>query len=109
MGFLFESLCIRHLRIFADYLDGDVLHYRDANGLECDPVLHLHDGRYGLVEIKIGGLEIDHAANNLLKIAGFLELNRTNPPTFLMVLTGSGYAYQREDGVYVVPIGCLKN
>lgn len=109
MGFLFESLCIRDLRVYADALEGDVYYYRDANGLECDAVVHLRDGRYGLIEIKLGGSEIEPAAKNLLKIVDILDTTRMKEPSFLMVLTGTQYAYQREDGVYVVPVGCLRD
>lgn len=109
MGFLFESLCIRDLRVYADALEGDVYRYRDANGLECDAVVHLRDGRYGLIEIKLGGSEIEPAAKNLLKIVDILDITRMKEPSFLMVLTGTQYAYQREDGVYVVPVGCLRD
>ncbi|NLA79920.1 MAG: ATP-binding protein [Chloroflexi bacterium] len=109
MGFLFESLCIRDLRVYADALEGDVYRYRDANGLECDAVVHLRDGRYGLIEIKLGGSEIEPAAKNLLKIVDILDTTRMKEPSFLMVLTGTQYAYQREDGVYVVPVGCLRD
>jgi len=109
MGFLFESMCIRDLRIFTEALEGDVYHYHDANDRECDAVLHLHDGRYGLVEIKLGVAQVEKAAENLKKIVDVLDINRMSAPSFLMVLTGSGVAYQREDGIYVVPIGCLKN
>ena len=109
MGFLFESMCIRDLRIFIEALEGDVYHYHDANDRECDAVLHLHDGRYGLVEIKLGVAQVEKAAENLKRIVDVLDINRMSAPSFLMVLTGSGAAYQREDGIYVVPIGCLKN
>ena len=109
MGFLFESLCIRDLRVYADALEGDVYRYRDANGLESDAVVHLRDGRYGLIEIKLGESEIESAAKNLLKIVDILDTTRMKEPSFLMVLTGTQYAYQREDGVYVVPIGCLRD
>lgn len=109
MGFLFESLCIRDLRVYADALEGDVYRYRDANRLECDAVVHLRDGRYGLIEIKLGGSEIEPAAKNLLKIVDILDTTRMKEPSFLMVLTGTQYAYQREDGVYVVPVGCLRD
>lgn len=109
MGFLFESLCIRDLRVYADALEGDIYRYRDANGLECDAVVHLRDGRYGLIEIKLGGSEIEPAAKNLLKIVDILDTTRMKEPSFLMVLTGTQYAYQREDGVYVVPVGCLRD
>lgn len=109
MGWLFESLCVRDLRIFADLLNGKVYRYRDANGLECDAVVHLRDGRYGLIEIKLGHYQIDEAAEKLLKMQNIIDTSRMNNASFLMVLTGTDYAYTREDGVHVVPIACLKD
>ena len=110
-GFLFETLCIRDLRVFADALSGNVYHYRDKDGLECDAVVHLKNGRYGLIEIKLGGdRSIDEGAKNLISLASKIDTDKMNVPSFLMVLTGIGdYAYRRKDGVYVVPVGCLKN
>lgn len=110
-GFLFENLCIRDLRVFADVLDGDLYHYRDKSGLECDAVLHLRNGRYGLIEVKLGGDEaIEDGARNLLKLREKIDTDKMKEPSFMMVLCGtSSYAYQREDGVYVIPIGCLKD
>lgn len=110
-GFLFENLCIRDLRVFADVLDGDLYHYRDKSGLECDAVLHLRNGRYGLIEVKLGGDEaIEDGARNLLKFREKIDTDKMKEPSFMMVLCGtSSYAYQREDGVYVIPIGCLKD
>ncbi len=111
MGLFFESLCVRDLRVYADSLEGSVYHYRDSNGLECDAVLHLRDGRYGLIEIKLGGEKnIEEAAENLKLLASKIDTAKTKAPSFLMVLTGtSKYAIRREDGVYVVPVGCLKD
>jgi len=110
-GLLFETMCIRDLRVFADSLGGTVYHYRDANGLECDAVIHLRNGSYGLVEIKLGGEKlISEGAENLLKLSAKIDTGRMKAPSFQMVLTGTGtFAYCRKDGVYVVPIGCLKN
>lgn len=110
-GFLFENLCIRDLRVFADVLDGDLYHYRDKSGLECDAVLHLRNGRYGLIEVKLGGDEaIEDGARNLLKLREKIDTDKMKEPSFMMVLCGtSSYAYQREDEVYVIPIGCLKD
>ena len=92
------------------FLGGEVFHYRDKNGLECDTVIHLRSGKYGLAEVKIGGdKNIDEAAGNLKKLASIIDTNKQNAPQFLMVLTGVGqYAYTRTDGIHVVPIGCLK-
>ncbi len=108
-GFILENLCIRDLRVYAQPLDGDVLHYRDKNNLECDAVVHLRNGRYGLIEIKMGGQSaIEHGAETLKKLAQKIDTERMATPSFLMVLTGvSPIAYQRADGVLVVPVGCL--
>ena len=110
-GFLFETLCVRDLRVFADALNGEVYHYRDKDGQECDAVVHLKNGKYGLVEIKLGGDKlIEEGAKSLKTMAAKIDTGKMNIPSFLMVLTGTGdYAYRRQDGVYVVPIGCLKN
>ncbi|MFU0573455.1 DUF4143 domain-containing protein [Gardnerella greenwoodii] len=111
MGFLFETLCVRYLRIFADSLGGEVYHYRDKDGQECDAVIHLRNGKYGLVEIKLGGSKlIEDGAKSLKAMKDKIDTDKMNAPSFLMVLTGIGdFAYCRKDGVYVVPIGCLKN
>ena len=111
LGLLFESLAVRDLRVYADALDGRVYHYRDKNGLECDAVLHLRDGRYGLVEIKLGGdTLIESGAATLKSLAAKVDVDKMNPPSFMMVLTGVGtYAYLRPDGVMVVPIASLRD
>lgn len=110
-GLFFETLCVRDLRVFAESLDGSVYHYRDNTGLECDAVVHLRNGKYALIEIKLGGdTLINEGAENLKKLAEKIDTTKMKNPSFLMVLTGIGqYAYKREDGVLVVPIGCLKN
>lgn len=110
-GLLFETLCVRDLRIFAESLNGSVYHYRDNTGLECDAVIHLRNGKYGLIEIKLGGDSlIEEGAKSLKKLKDCIDTTKMNKPSFLMVLTGIGkYAYKREDGVLVVPIGVLKN
>ena len=110
-GFLFETLCVRDLRVFADALNGEVYHYRDKDGLECDAVVHLRNGTYGLVEIKLGGDKlIEEGSVNLKALSDKIDTDKMKKPAFLMVLTGTGdYAYRRPDGVYVVPIGCLKD
>lgn len=110
-GFLFETLCVRDLRVFSDVLNGEVYHYRDKNGQECDAVIHLRNGKYGLIEIKLGGEKlIEEGVETLKSMKSKIDINKMNAPSFLMVLTGIGdYAYQRPDGVLVVPIGCLKN
>ena len=111
MGLLFETLCVRDLRVYADANEGDVFHYRDKNGLECDAVVHLRNGNYGLIEIKLGGETlIEEGASNLNSLADMIDTTRMKKPSFKMVLTAVGqYAYLRTDGVMVVPIGCLKN
>lgn len=110
-GLLFETLCMRDLRVYAEALTGNVYHYRDKNGLECDAVVHLRDGRYGLIEIKLGGEKlIEEGATTLNTLAGNIDTTKMKKPAFKMVLTAAGdYAYRRDDGVDVVPVGCLKN
>jgi predicted AAA+ superfamily ATPase len=108
-GLLFESMCVRDLRVYAEAIDGDVFHYRDGYGLEADAVVVLKDGRWGAVEVKMGNSEIEKAAENLIKLKETVDTQKMNEPSFLMVLTASDYAYRRPDGVLVVPIGCLKN
>lgn len=110
-GLIFETLCVRDLRVYAQPIDGQVYHFRDKTGLECDAVVHLRNGRYGLVEIKLGGEKlIDEGAANLLTLRDRIDTDRMKAPSFMMVLTAVGdYAYRRTDGVIVVPIGVLKN
>lgn len=110
-GFLFETMCIRDLRVYSEILDGEIRHFRTKENLECDAVIHLRNGNYGLAEIKLGGDKlIEEGARNLRKIKSLLDTTKMKDPSFLMVVAGTApYAYKREDGVYVVPIGCLKN
>lgn len=111
-GLFFETLCVRDLRVYADALGGTVYHYRDKNGLECDAVVHLRNGKYGLIEIKLGGDKlIEEGTKTLETLASKIDTTKMKAPSFKMVLTGVGlYAYQRpQDGVYVVPVGCLKD
>ena len=110
-GLLFETMCIRDLRVFADVLNGNVYHFRDKTDLECDAVIHLRNGSYGLIEIKLGGESlIEEGVATLKKLNGKLDTSKMKKPSFLMILTGIGnYAYRRSDGIYVVPIGCLKD
>lgn len=110
-GLLFETLCIRDLRIYAEALDGNIYHFRTKDGLECDAVVHLRNGSYGLIEIKLGGDKlIEDGASTLKTVANKIDTTKMKKPSFLMVLTGtSPYAYRRQDGVLVIPIGCLKN
>ena len=111
MGLIFENLCVRDLRIYADALDGSVYHYRDKTGLECDAVIHLRNGSYGLIEVKLGGdALINEGAANLLRLSEKIDTDKMKKPAFLMVLCGvAPFAYRREDGVFVVPISCLKD
>ncbi|MFA5513687.1 MAG: DUF4143 domain-containing protein [Sphaerochaetaceae bacterium] len=108
-GFLFESLCIRDLRVYAESVDGNVYHYRDKSGLEVDAIIQLADGRWGAAEVKMGAGEIEDAAENLLRLRQVIDTEKMNQPSFLMVLTGTEYAFQLKNGVWVVPIGCLKD
>ena len=110
-GLLFETLAVRDLRVYADALDGKIYHYRDKTGLECDAVIHLRNGNYGLIEIKLGGDKlIEEGAVVLKKLANKIDTVTMKSPSFMMVLTAVGqYAYRRPDGVLVVPITCLKN
>jgi len=108
-GFFFESLCDRDLRIYAECLEGELYHYHDGDGLEVDAIIHLNNGSWGAVEIKVGGNQIDEAAKNLLRFKNKMDLSQLKELKFLMVLTGACDAYKRPDGVLVVPIGCLKD
>lgn len=108
-GFLFEALCARDLRIYAQRNDGDVFHYRDKSGLEADMIVQLRDGRWGAIEVKLGNRQIEQAAENLLKLKEKINIEKMCEPSFLLVLTRGQFAYRRKDGVLVVPIGCLKN
>lgn len=110
-GLVFETLCMRDLRVYAEALQGNVYHYRDKNGLECDAVVHLRNGSYGLIEIKLGGDKlIAEGVKTLTALSDKIDTTRMKKPSFLMVLTANGpYAYRRDDGVYIVPISCLKN
>ena len=110
-GLLFETMAVRDLRVYADALGGCVYHYRDHNGLECDTVIHLPNGHYGLTEVKLGGETlIEEGAANLKKLANKIDTTKMESPSFKMIVTATGsYAYKRKDDVIVVPIGCLKN
>lgn len=110
-GLFFETMCVRDLRVYAESIDGSVYHYRDSSNLECDTVVHLRNGSYGLIEIKLGGEDsVNDGAKNLLKLKEKLDTTKMKKPSFLMVLTGLGnYAYKREDDILVVPVGCLRN
>lgn len=108
-GLLFESLCTRDLRVYSQVLDGEVFHYRDKSSLEIDIVVCLADGRWGAVEVKLGSKEIEKGAANLIKAKEKINTDKMKEPSFLMVLTATEYAYKRDDGVLVVPIGCLRD
>lgn len=110
-GLFFEDLVVRDLRVYTEALDGELYHYRDSSGLECDTVLHRRNGSYALLEVKIGGENrINEGAANLLALAKNIDTNKMSAPSFMAVIIGVGkYAYQRKDGVYVIPIGCLKD
>ena len=110
-GLVFENLCVRDLRVYAESINGSLYHYRDSSSLECDAVIHLRNGDYGLIEIKLGGdMLIEEGVTNLIKLKDKLDTTKMKRPSFLMILTATGnYAYKRKDDIYVVPIGCLKN
>ncbi len=110
-GFFFEDMAVRDLRVYADALDGELYHYRDSNGLECDAVLHRRNGDYALFEVKLGGEEnINEGAQSLKNLAANINTDKMPAPSFMAVIVGVGkYAYQRKDGVLVIPIGCLKD
>ncbi|MBR2194144.1 MAG: ATP-binding protein [Salinivirgaceae bacterium] len=107
-GFLFESLVTRDLRIYSQLIDGEVFHYRDKNELEADIIIRLHDNRWAAVEVKLGNKEIEEGAKHLLALQKKVDTEKVGEPSFLMIVTGGQFAYRRKDGVYVVPIGCLK-
>ena len=109
MGFMFENLCIRDLRIYADYLDGALYHYRDKNDLECDAVIHLRNGSYGLIEIKLGGdSAIEEGAENLKRLASIIDTKKMKAPSFMLVLCARApFAYKRKDGIHVASITSL--
>lgn len=111
MGLFFETMCVRDLRVYAESIGGEVYHYRDKSGLECDTVIHLRNGSFGLIEIKLGGDKlIEEGVKNLKAFSKKIDTEKMKEPSFLMVLTGTGnFAYRRKDGIYVVPVGCLKN
>ncbi len=108
-GFLFESLCARDLRVYSEALRGTVRHYHDNNNLEADLIISLNSGKWAAVEVKLGSREIEEGAEHLKKLAANIDTDRFPAPSFLMVLTGGEFAYRREDGVYVVPLGCLRD
>ncbi len=106
-GLLFESLCVRDLRVYAEAVGGKVYHYLDNTGLEVDAIIHLNNGQWGAIEVKLGFAELSKATKNLLRLKSKINTNKMNEPSFLMVLTGTNYAYKTEEGIWVVPIGAL--
>ena len=108
-GFLFESLCTRDMRVYAQSNDGEIFHYRDKDQLEIDLIVSLNDGRWAAIEVKLGEYQADEAAANLIQLRNKVDTTRIGEPSFLMVLTGGKFAYQRNDGVIVVPVGCLRD
>lgn len=108
-GLLFESLCIRDLRVYAQANDGEVYYFRDKNDLEADAIVALHDGRWGAVEVKLGERTIDEAAENLMKLKNKVDTDKMGEPSFMAVMTATAHAYRRKDGIHVVPIGCLRD
>lgn len=108
-GFFFESLCTRDMRVYAEANDGAIYHYRDRSGLESDLIIRLYDGRWAAAEVKLGSKDIEDAAKHLLALRNKIDTDKVGEPAFLMVVTGGQYAYRREDGVLIVPIGCLKD
>ena len=115
-GFIFETLCIRDLRIYSQAYDGHISYYHDKTGLEADAVLHLEDGRYALIEFKLGGSQIEEGAKHLLELEGLIKKHneeskqiKIRMPDLKIVITGTEYGYKRPDGVYIIPIGCLKD
>ena len=111
MGFLFETMCVRDLRVYAEALGGSVYHFRNKAGLECDAVVHLRNGSYGLIEIKLGGEKlIREGVETLTSLTESIDTSKMKEPAFRMILTAADqYAYRREDGIFVVPVGCLKD
>lgn len=107
MGLLFESLCVRDLRVYAARLKGSVFHYRDASDLEADAIIVLHDGRWGAIEIKLGEGLIEDGVSTLARLCDRVDSDVMGAPSFTAVVIPSGYAHRRPDGVYVVPITCL--
>ncbi|MBD5240241.1 MAG: ATP-binding protein [Bacteroidales bacterium] len=108
-GFLFESLCVRDIRVYAQANDGDIYHYRDKNELEADIIISLRDGRWAPVEVKLGQKQIEEAAAHLIKLSEKVNSEKMGAPSFMMVLTAGEFAYRRKDGVWVVPLGCLRD
>ncbi len=106
-GLLFETMAVRDLRVYAQTLGGNVFHYRDKNELEVDSIVHLSDGRWGAVEIKLSNARVDDAAKNLKRLKDKVDISERNKLSFMAVLTATGYVYTRPDGIHVIPIGCL--
>ena len=110
-GFFFEALAVRDLRVYAESLDGDVYHYKDNLDNECDVVIHLRDGRYALLEVKLGGEKlIDEGVKTLKDVLRRIDTDKMGKPAFMAIITGTErYAYRRDDGIIILPLGALKN
>ena len=109
-GFIFEDMAVRDLKIYADKLGGEVYHYRDKNDLEADAIIHLDNGKWAAFEVKLCDSDrIEEAAQHLLQLSNLIDERKMKKPEFLMVITATNYAYQREDGVWIVPLACLKD
>lgn len=107
-GLQFESLCVRDLRVYAEAIDGTLLHYRDKTGLEADAVIVLADGRWAPIEVKLGSRQLDEAATHLRRLRERVDADRMGEPSFLAVVTAGVTAYRRDDGVLVLPLACLR-
>lgn len=108
-GFFFESMVTRDLRVYLDKLGRTVFHYRDKNNLEVDCILKLNDHRWAAVEVEVGGNRLDEAAAKLIKLKEKIDIDHLKASSFLMIVYGDTTAYKRQDGVYVVPIGCIND
>ena len=108
-GFIFENLVFRDLKVYSNSLGGKISYFRDRSGLEADAVLHLPDGRYALIEFKLGSRQIEEAAKHLLEINSLIEKAKIKKPDLLIIITGGEIAYTRDDGIKIIPIGCLKD
>lgn len=107
LGFYFESLVVRDIRAYSSVIDAEVYHYRDKDGLEADIIIHTDDGRWAALEVRLGKKDIDEGDKHLLKLREKVDTKVESEPAFLAVITYTGLAYHRKDGVYVIPIGCL--
>ena len=107
LGFLFESLCVRDIRVYTSALDCTVSYYRDKTGLEADIIIERPDGAWGAMEVKLGSAREEEAAKNLLRLSERVDTSKIPEPSFLAIITNEKYPYKRKDGIFVIPIGCL--